>query len=269
MRHREPGEPNPEPDDAARKQEKETHGEANLVLTHIVLLHTKKYTVRQFYILPVQCMVSRRIKHSTSPSRAATQSREKIISTALKLIEEEGLEAFSTRKLGSRLGLKVMSLYHYFPSREALLDAAVDHMIAEVPLPDISRVGWRQGLQRLARAYRAMGRRHLQAIPLLAQRCPSSQTMQSFLDTLSGLLLKAGLTPAIAADWLVIQRDYVIGSLMAEHAASFFPTATAALNVPSDGTNLERLRLSLARGIRKQAFEKGFTAMLDAIERER
>lgn len=213
--------------------------------------------------------MSRRPNRPAQPPRNATRSSKEIVAAALTLIEEEGLDAFSTRKLGARLGLQAMSLYHYFPSREALLDAAVDRMIAEVPLPDIARVGWRSGLQRLARDYRAMGRRHLRAIPLLAQRCPSSPTMHRFLDTLNGLLLKAGVSPAAAVEWMVIQRDYVMGSLMGEHAASHLANAPVTPSAPAVGDYLDRLRASVSRGTRKRTFEKGFAAMLDAIERER
>lgn len=218
-------------------------------------------------MIPVQCMASRTHSRPASPTSVAAQSSERIISATLTLIEKDGFEAFSTRKLASSLGLKVMSLYHYFPSREALLDKAVDQMISEVPLPDIARVGWRQGLLRLARDYRAMGHRHLRAVPLLAQRCPSSPTMQMFLDTLSGLLLKAGLRPAAAAEWLLIQRDYVIGSLMADHAAYLFANEPPASSGPTAGDN--RRRVNLDDKDRERVFEKGFTAMLDAIERER
>lgn len=220
-------------------------------------------------ILSVQCMVSTVARRPVPPTARALETRERIVATALALIEKNGLEAFSTRLLAKRLGLQVMSLYYYFPSREALLDAAVDRMIAEVPLPEVARVEWREGLLGLARAYRAMGHRHLQAILLLAQRCPALPAMQRFLDTLSGLLLKAGLSPAAAADWLVIQRDYVIGSLVADHAGYLLDRESARRRRPTPSDRTTALHLDQARTIREQVFEKGFFAMLQTIERER
>ncbi len=214
--------------------------------------------------------MSRRSTKAPVPRRRATPSREDIAQAALALIDDEGLDAFSTRKLGACIGLQAMSLYHYFPSREALLDAACERMITEVPLPDPRRAGWRRGIEELARQYRAMGHRHLRAIPLLAQRCPASPAMQGFLETLAGLLRKAGLSPAAAAEWLLIQRDYVIGSLMADHAAQVLDSESAPA-VPSnahDQREALRLRVSGSRA-RERGFRKGFTAILDAIERER
>lgn len=213
-------------------------------------------------------MMSRTRVHPDTPNDISAQAHERIVLAALTLIESEGLEAFSTRKLASSLGLKVMSLYHYFPSREALLDKAVDKMISEVPLPNIEQTEWRYGLLELARNYRAMGHRHLQAVPLLAQRCPSSPTMQMFLETISGLLLKSGLPPNKAEDWLLIQRDYVIGSLIADHAAQLFSTGQVKLNCPDGGDTHDYRPINLANKNREHVFEKGFISLLDAIERE-
>lgn len=200
--------------------------------------------------------------------RGAALTREDIAQAALALIDDVGVEAFSTRKLGARLGLQAMSLYHYFPSREALLDAACDCMIQEVPLPDSPRIGWRRGIQVLARQYRAMGHRHLRAIPLLAQRCPTSPAMQEFLDALAGLLREAGLGPAAGAEWLLIQRDYVIGSLMADHAAQVLAQESRGATQP-DPHDLRATRHFRDRQARERRFHKGLTAMLDAIERGR
>lgn len=199
-------------------------------------------------------------------ARPAGLTRDAIVVAALGLIEERGLEDFSTRKLGERLGLKAMSLYHYFPSREALLDAVVDHMVAEVPLPDVSRIAWKRGLLRLAHGYRAMGHRHLPAVALLALRCPTSPTMQRFLGTLEGLLLKAGLKPRSAAQWLLIQRDYVMGSLMTDHAVSLFPLPTPQGRSGSAASR--NTSLIVAGDHRARAFDKGFNTLLDAIARE-
>ncbi|MDP3178223.1 MAG: TetR/AcrR family transcriptional regulator [Spirochaetaceae bacterium] len=45
-----------------------------------------------------------------------------VVDAALELVEKEGIEAFSTRRLASRLAISAMTLYNYFESREAILD---------------------------------------------------------------------------------------------------------------------------------------------------
>ncbi len=50
-------------------------------------------------------------------------SRERIIATAIELLDERGLSAFTMRALGERLGVEAMAIYHYFPSKQTLLEA--------------------------------------------------------------------------------------------------------------------------------------------------
>lgn len=50
-------------------------------------------------------------------------SRERIVAAALELIDEGGMAALTMRALGQRLGVEAMALYHYFPSKQALLEA--------------------------------------------------------------------------------------------------------------------------------------------------
>ncbi len=192
----------------------------------------------------------------------AKSVRDEIVTAALALLDEEGAEAFSTRKLGTRVGMQAMSLYHHFPDRGAILDAAVDRMLGEVALPDVARASWRRGLQQLALSYRAMGHRHLLAIPVLAQRCPASPNMTGFLDTLQGLLLKSGLSRAAAEAWLLIQRDYVIGALVADHALCLLAREAGGSERRGGA------RFSINAEAREKAFLKGFNAMLNAIETE-
>ena len=49
-------------------------------------------------------------------------TRKRIISAAIDLIERDGIEAFSMRRLAAELGCGLMSLYHHVPSRSSLLD---------------------------------------------------------------------------------------------------------------------------------------------------
>jgi len=62
-------------------------------------------------------------------------SRQRIELAALDLIESEGLDDFSTRKLAAALDCEAMSIYHYFPSRQHLMDALIDRVLERVPPP--------------------------------------------------------------------------------------------------------------------------------------
>src|SRR5712692_3241040 len=68
-------------------------------------------------------------------------TRERILQTGLWMIDQQGLEAFTMRKLAQELGVDPMSIYRHFENKEALLDGVVDVLWSEVKLPE-SRVGW-------------------------------------------------------------------------------------------------------------------------------
>ncbi|MEZ5922351.1 MAG: TetR family transcriptional regulator [Parvularculaceae bacterium] len=210
------------------------------------------------------------MKKASATPRDKGLSREAVAAAALALIEEEGLARFSTRRLAARLGLQAMSLYHYFPNRGALTEAVVDRMIAEVDLPQILQCEWRAGLIRLARGFRVMGLRHIAAVPLLAERSLVSPAMDAFVDSIGKFLLGAGLRPPIAAQWLTILKDSIVGSLGADHAV--FLQAQKVLREERGGgeeTPNGRIVFSTPQlAWRNRVFEKGFVAFLDAIQRD-
>jgi AcrR family transcriptional regulator len=78
---------------------------------------------------------------ATGP-RPTYGQRERILDTALDLMAERGASATSMRALASACGLNVAALYHYFPSKHALLRAVIEErrygtQIREMPVPDL------------------------------------------------------------------------------------------------------------------------------------
>src|SRR6266480_4817426 len=72
---------------------------------------------------------------SMATTRRKPLSRERILDTALALVDEEGIEALSMRKLGQALGYEAMSLYNHVANKDDLLDGIVDRVLAETELP--------------------------------------------------------------------------------------------------------------------------------------
>jgi AcrR family transcriptional regulator len=107
-----------------------------------------------------------RSRRAPARTRAAL-TRERIVAEALALVDEAGLGGLTTRKLGERLGVEAMSIYHHFPSKQRLLDALVDHALSSIPL-DTGALEPEARLRRLAYDYRAMARRFPKLYPLIA-----------------------------------------------------------------------------------------------------
>jgi AcrR family transcriptional regulator len=58
-------------------------------------------------------------------------TREKIVEKALELLDAEGIEGLSMRRLGEALGFEAMALYHHFPNKDAILDGVLARIIEE------------------------------------------------------------------------------------------------------------------------------------------
>src|SRR5258706_15273309 len=73
---------------------------------------------------------------SMATTRRKPLSRDRILDTALAIVDEEGIEALSMRKLGQALGYEAMSLYNHVANKDDLLDGILDLVLAEMEPPD-------------------------------------------------------------------------------------------------------------------------------------
>lgn len=148
---------------------------------------------------------------------AAGLSREGITDAALALIGEQGLAAFSTRKLGERLGCEAMSIYHHFPSKQHLLDALVEHAVGTVdvpePGPDL------EGRLRTALySYRAMARRFPALFPLVALHRLNTPAGVRFIESILRLVRAIQPDTELAARQFRVMGYYLVGAGLEETA---------------------------------------------------
>ena len=66
--------------------------------------------------------------------RGTSLTRQRIVTAALEIVDREGLAALSMRRLGSELGVDPMAAYYHIPNKDALLDAIVEAVMAEIDL---------------------------------------------------------------------------------------------------------------------------------------
>src|SRR2546428_2486584 len=150
-------------------------------------------------------------KAVTSSRRRTTLSLERIAAAAVALIDGEGLDALSMRRLGAELGVEAMSLYRHFPSKAALLEAVVARLLAELPVPAPTAARWQDAFRALARAYRALLTRHPKAIPLLATLELSNSGSLGVAGAVMALFSAAGFDPRTRLYILATGEPVVIG----------------------------------------------------------
>ena len=102
-------------------------------------------------------------------ARDGKVTRELVLSTALELIDRDGVGALSMRRLAAALDRDPMVLYRHAPGKAALLDGVVETVLAQLRV-DAADPDWAGQLRAVARAYRALALAHPNVVPLLVTR---------------------------------------------------------------------------------------------------
>lgn len=136
--------------------------------------------------------------------------RELVLSTALELVDSEGLDALTMRRLGQELGRHPMSLYRYAGNRAALLDGVTELVLDELTIFPYDK-DWQTQLRRIAYDLRLLSLRRPNVVPLLVTRPLSTRlglwplgTLRP-LEQILSLLIDAGFAPE---DALHVYRAY-------------------------------------------------------------
>ncbi|WP_329409320.1 TetR/AcrR family transcriptional regulator [Streptomyces sp. NBC_00704] len=155
--------------------------------------------------------VSRRARPAKAPL-----SRELIVRTGLAILDREGLDALTMRRVARELDTGPASLYVYVAHREDLMAAMLDEALALVPLTAPGT--WREQLRALVAAgVEAMGRHEgLAAVALGA--IPTGDNALLVLDRVLALLKQGGLDDVTAA-WAVDLLYLHMAAAAAEHSA--------------------------------------------------
>ncbi len=199
-------------------------------------------------------------------------SRERIVATALALVDAEGLQAVSTRRLAAELGVSGPSLYNHFRTKDEILDAVADTVVAQVDLSmfeDGTR--WTDALVRWARSYRAALAAHPHIVPFLAQGPGRRPAGLRLADAVFGGMVNAGWPPGHATRIGAMMRYFVAGSALGSFARGFVDDPSAY--DPDDYPHLGQAHLlpGHQQRVDEGAFETGLRALVDglAIEYER
>ena len=125
--------------------------------------------------------------------------RKLIVSTALAIVDRDGLKALSMRRLGDELGVDPMAVYYYLPNKQALLDAIVEAVMASIDLTvDDPAKPPEERILAAAHAYRDALLAHANALPILLAHGPVTPVAMRPVELLIGILRDAGLPPAEA-----------------------------------------------------------------------
>jgi TetR/AcrR family tetracycline transcriptional repressor len=147
-----------------------------------------------------------------SPGRPAVPL-DRIVATALQIVDDEGAEALSMRVLAQRLDSGTATLYRHFPNRAALIAHVIDRVFGEVDLNAevLSVAPWRQACQTVAQAMFDALRRHKNVAPLLVEQVPIGPNAMALRERGIALLLDNGFPPHLAVRSYATLSHYVLG----------------------------------------------------------
>jgi len=118
---------------------------------------------------PSQRMTQSPPARGTAHSGDGKITRELVLTTALEIIDHDGADALSMRRLGAALDHDPMILYRHAPGKAALLDGVVEVVLAQLHV-DPADPDWAAQLRSVARDYRALTLEHPNVVPLLVTR---------------------------------------------------------------------------------------------------
>jgi AcrR family transcriptional regulator len=143
-------------------------------------------------------------------------TRKRIIAAAIALIERDGVEAVSMRRLATELGCGVMSLYNHVPSRSALLDGVADEVMSGIEVTSMPRARWEEQVRAQARAFRQIATAHPRCAMAVVSRRPVSASMVRPVENALATLRAAGFGGQDAVRIVRAFVAYIAGSLLRE-----------------------------------------------------
>jgi TetR/AcrR family tetracycline transcriptional repressor len=214
----------------------------------------------------------------STPSRArragqrAGLSRGSVLEAARRIAEIEGLEHLTMRRLSDELGVMPNAIYSYYPDKEALLDALLDALLAEIPMPDPDSVDWRDGLTELMDSSRRLLLAHPALVSMFLSRAAVGPNATRLGEVTFRLLRKSGLEGARAVEAFRALLIYSLGfaaiqapraesdSLRAQRAREVFGTLR-----DDEFPEMRRVAKHLATRPSDENFRAGLRWLLDGI----
>jgi AcrR family transcriptional regulator len=143
-------------------------------------------------------------------------SRDRIVAAAVDLIEREGADAVSMRRIAAELGVGVMSLYNHVPNKSALLDAVAENVLSQVEFTDDPSADWPERVRIQARAFRQIAHHYPRSTMVVVSRQMQSTAGLFPVERALSTLLDAGFDGKEAVQMLRMFIAYIVGSLLRE-----------------------------------------------------
>jgi AcrR family transcriptional regulator len=196
-------------------------------------------------------------------------SLERIVATAVELLDAQGVDGLTMRRLADRLGSGAMSLYWHVDSKEEVFDLALNSVLAYRGSPrTVEPLDWRSDVVLMLEDWRACMLRHPWSASLLPRRA-LGRNMLGRLELLSKTLSRAGVADADLNVAIWSLWNYVMGATITRGSFELSDDDRAAAQLrltelSEHYPTIERTRLLLDNDW-DGAFRKGLDFLLDGL----
>lgn len=226
-------------------------------------------------------MAHARVKQRSKRLTRAGLTFERVVSKGVDLADTLGLSGLSMRALASALGVEAMSLYNHVPNKDALLDAMVEHVVAQIYVP-VAGNSWLSELRLRYLSGHTLLVAHPWVASLLESRRGGPAQMRSH-NAVLGCLFEAGFEVHLVYRALLTLDSYLYGFAFQEatwpHARADVPAVIAEMSERMSEPELPHLAVlmrfvaqsfagpSVARGPweYRAEFEFGLDLILNAL----
>ncbi|MFI6577413.1 TetR/AcrR family transcriptional regulator [Nocardiopsis sp. NPDC050513] len=201
-------------------------------------------------------------------------SRGAIRAAALVLIDREGLEGLSMRKLAEELDVRAASLYSHYRTKEELLGEVADDVVSETDVSGFEKEDWRAGITTWARSYRVALAAHPNLVPVIAAGPGRREEALRRADTVHGGLVRAGWPPRYATMIGASTKYLVVGAATQSFARGFdadvrvyrdrYPNLSQAHRLPDHAAEIDEASFELALS----AFLDGLAPLFERVRAE-
>ena len=192
---------------------------------------------------------------------AGRLTRERIVDTALELIDRQGIGALTMRRVADELAVQAPSLYNYVRSKDELLDAVAESVMQHVDVSGFERLGWRDALDSWAWSYYEALVAHRNLVPHLAVTFGRLDIALTRADQVYAGLLAQGWTPSRATRIAAAIRYAVYGAALGSFASGFSAKASRFPHLQ----DVDRLRSAPER-VDRAALKMLIDRFLDGLE---
>jgi AcrR family transcriptional regulator len=154
-------------------------------------------------------------------------SKQRLVTEAIRLADDGGVDGLSMRRLADELGAGAMSLYHYVANKDELLDAMIDVVFGEIELPT-DPGGWKAAMRQRAVSARQVLGRHPWAIALMESRTAPGPANLRHHEAVLACLRQAGFSVEMATHAYWLLDSYVYGFALQEASLPFDTAAEFA-----------------------------------------